>query len=176
MSDILVTILVGTILLVVAFAVPMLATLSQNDEITESSVKSIVQEFANKEANKGKITLEDYEEFLQKLNATGNTYDVELEVQIMGDNVGVKGSSGTSVNAIGENIRHSEFTNTIINALHSSDKQYLLNKGDYFIVSVKNNNITLSKQLETFFYQIVGKETSTIDTSANALVSVTGVK
>lgn len=175
MSDILVTIFVGIILLVAAFGIPMLATLNQNDEITESSVKAIVQEFVNKEASKGKITLEDYEAFLQRLNATGNTYDVALEVQVMGDNVGVKGSAGTTVNVIGENIRHSEFTTTILNSLNS-ESQYLLNKGDYFIVSVKNTNVTLSKQIQAFFYQIVGKDTTIIDTSANALVSVTGVK
>ena len=34
MSDILVTIFVGIILLVAAFGIPMLATLNQNDEIT----------------------------------------------------------------------------------------------------------------------------------------------
>lgn len=175
MSDTLVTIFIGIILLVAVFAVPMIATLNQNEDISESSIKSIVQEFANKEASKGKITLEDYDAFIQKLNATGNSFNVEMEVQPMGDNLGVKGSAGTPVNAVGENIRHSEYTVTIMNELNS-EKQYLLNKGDYFIVSVKNTNVTLGKQIQSFFYQMVGKQTGTINTTANALVSVTGIK
>ena len=45
MSDILVTIFVGIILLVAAFGIPMLATLNQNDEITESSVQVYINDF-----------------------------------------------------------------------------------------------------------------------------------
>lgn len=176
MSDTFITIITAATIIILMFAVPMMATANQNDEITESSIKAITQEFVNKEAMKGKITAEDYNAFIEELNATGNTFDVELEVQVLGDNPGVKGSAGVVKNTLGENIRHSEFTTTILNKLESNEGQFLLHKGDYFIVSVKNTNITLGKQLQGFFYQVIGKESSIIDTSASALVSVTGVK
>lgn len=176
MSDTLITIFVVCAILVLMFAVPGMATANQNDEISESTVKALVEEFVNKEAMKGKILQEDYDKFIQDLNATGNKFDVELEVQVLGDNPGVKGSAGTVLNTIGENIYHSEYTHTILNALSTSDGQYVLHKGDYFIVSVKNTNTTLGEQLQAFFHQVIGKETSKIDTSASALVSITGTK
>lgn len=176
MSDTLITIVTVGVIVTLAFTIPMMATANQNDEITESTVQTIVEDFVNKEASKGKITLSDYNSFIQQLNSTGSTFDVDLEVQVMGDNVGVKGSAGSSLNVVGENIRHSEYTNTILNTLNSSEEQFILHKGDYFIVSVKNTNITLGKQLQTFFYQVIGKETSTINAKGSAMVSVTGVK
>ena len=68
-----------------------------------------------------------------------------MQVQVFGDNPGVKGSATTALNVIGENISHTEYNNTILGTLNS-DGQYMLKKGDYFIVSVKNTNVTLGKQ------------------------------
>lgn len=176
MSDTLITIITITTILVLMFAVPMMFTANQNDEITESSIKAIVDEFVNKEATKGKITQEDYNMFIQALNATGNKYDVDMQVQIMGDNPGVKGSADKALNVIGENIRYTEYNEQILKNLNGADGQYLLNKGDYFIVNVKNSNITLGTQLQQFFYQVSGNGTAIIDTSSSAMVSVTGTK
>lgn len=176
MSDTLITIGTITTILVLMFAVPMMFTANQDDEITESSIVAIVDEFVNKEAAKGKITSEDYEAFIQKLGATGNKYEVSMEVQVFGDNPGMKGSATSALNVVGENTRHSEYNNQILAGLNGTDKQYLLKDGDYFIVNVKNLNTTLGKQLQQFFYQVVGKKTATIDTTSSALVTVTGTK
>ena len=174
MSDTLITIGTITTILILMFAVPMMFTANQDDEITESSIVSLVDEFVNKEAAKGKITLEDYDAFIQALGATGNKYEVSMEVQKFGDNPGVKGSATSALNVVGENTRHSEYNNQILAGLNGTDKQYLLKDGDYFIVNVKNT--TLGKQLQQFFYQAVGKKTATIDTTSSALVTVTGTK
>lgn len=176
MSDTLITIITITTILVLMFAVPMMFTANQNDEITESSIRAIVDEFVNKEATKGKITLEDYNTFVQALNATGNRYDIDMQVQIMGDNPGVKGSATTALNMVGENIRHTEYNDVIMSSLEGSGNQYLLNKGDYIIVNVKNSNITLGTQLQQLFYQVSGKGTAIIDTTSQAMVAVTGTK
>ena len=106
---------------------------------------------------------------------TGNSFEIDMQVQVFGDNPGVKGSATTALNVVGENLTHTEYNNTILNKINS-EGQYMLTKGSYFIVSVKNTNVTLGKQLQQFFYQIVGKKTATIDVNAAALVSVTGVK
>jgi len=175
MSDTLITIIAIFAVAILMFVFPLMATTGQNDEITESSVKAIVEEFVNTVASKGKVTNGDYNSFLQDLEATGNTFEVELEAQILDDNPGVKGSSTSSVNVVGENIYYSEYTTAILNSVNT-EGQYMLSKGDYFIASVENTNITLGKQLKTFFYKVIGKDTSTIKTSASALVAITGVK
>ena len=176
MPDILITIITLTTILVLLFAVPVMFTANQNDEITESSIKTLVDEFVNKEASKGKITLEDYNMFIQDLNATGNKYDVDMQVQVMGDNPGVKGSATSALNVVGENIRYTEYNNKIVESLNGTKNQYLLNKGDYFIVNVKNSNVTLGTQLQQFFYQFSGKKTAIIDTTSSAMATVTGTK
>lgn len=175
MSDTLITIITVTAILVIMFMIPSVFTANQNDKIAESATKALVEEFVNKEATQGKITSSDYDEFVRALDATGNSFEVDMQVQVFGDNPGVKGSATTALNVIGENLSHTEYNNTILTTL-DSEGQYMLKKGDYFIVSVNNTNVTLGKQLQQFFYQVVGKKTATIDVNAAALVSVTGVK
>ena len=76
---------------------------------------------------------------------------------------------------IGENLRYSEFTSTILNALKTSDGKYVLSKGDNVIVSVKNTNQTLAQQLKNFFYTVIGNDTYTIAASHGGMVSATGI-
>ena len=86
MSDTFITIITIVIVAVVMFVFPLMATANQNDAITQTSVQTIVSDFVNTAAREGKITMNNYDNFMQKLSATGNSYDVELEVQILDDN------------------------------------------------------------------------------------------
>ena len=72
----------------------------------------MVEEFVNKEATQGKITSSDYDEFLRALDATGNSFEIDMQVQVFGDNPGVKGSATTALNVVGENLTH-KMENTI---------------------------------------------------------------
>ena len=103
MSDTFITIIAVMIVAVTLFVIPVMATANQNDNITQTAVQTIVSEFVNTSAKEGKITINNYDNFIQKLFATGNSYDVEIEVQILDDNPGRKG-----VKAIGENIYYSD--------------------------------------------------------------------
>ena len=138
--------------------------------ITQTAVQTIVSEFVNTSAKEGKITINNYDNFIQKLFATGNSYDVEIEVQILDDNPGRKG-----VKAIGENIYYSEFTNSIVEKIEQ-DNVYLLKQGDYVKAKVKNTNVTFGTQVKNFIYSILGKDTIAIEASGSALVSTTGSK
>lgn len=168
MSDSLITIIAVIAVALVMFIFPVMATANQNDKITETSVGAIVADFVNTSAKEGKITLSNYEKFIQELSATGNTYSVEIEVQHFADNPGNKGST-----AIGENIRYSVFTNKIVEELNENNV-YKLNKGDYIIAKVKNTNVTFGTQMKNFLYSMVGKDTIAIEVSKSALVATTG--
>ena len=48
--------------------------------------------------------------------------------------------------------------------------EYLLNKGDNVIITVKNTNSTLAQTLRAFFYRVTGKGTYQIAASATSLV------
>jgi hypothetical protein len=170
MSDTFITIIAVMIVAVTLFVIPVMATANQNDNITQTAVQTIVSEFVNTSAKEGKITINNYDNFIQKLFATGNSYDVEIEVQILDDNPGRKG-----VKAIGENIYYSEFTNSIVEKIEQ-DNVYLLKQGDYVKAKVKNTNVTFGTQVKNFIYSILGKDTIAIEASGSALVSTTGSK
>lgn len=178
MSDTLITIIAIMLAAILMFIFPLMATATQNDEIAQIAVQSIVTDFTNKVAQQGKITASTYDEFIQKLHATGNTYDVELEAKILDENPGKK-TTVASQNMIGENVYYSEFTSTIEDKIRNSataekEGQYSMKKGDYIIASVKNTNITMGTQLKNFFYKIVGKDTYTIGATVSTLVTNTG--
>lgn len=169
MSDTFITVIVVMVVAVLMFVFPLMATANQNDSITQTAVQTMVSEFANTVAKEGKVTESNYNEFVQKLYATGNSYRVELEAQILDDNPAKKGDNK---DVIGENIYYSVYTNTIENTVNTGN-EYKLKQGDYFIVKVTNTNVTMGTQVKNFFYSIIGKDTIAIEASANALVTTT---
>ena len=170
MSDTFITIVTVIAVALIMFVFPLMATANQNDNITKTSVQAIVSEFVNTAAKEGKITSNNYDNFVQKLYATGNSYDVEIEVQHFDDNPGDKGADR---DVIGENIYYSEYTNTIIEEIDRAGL-YKLKKGDYVKAKVENTNVTFGTQMKNFLYSIVGKDTIAIEASASALVTTTG--
>ncbi len=167
MSDTFITIIAIVVVIVLMFVVPFMATANQNDRITQSSVQTILDNFTNTVAREGKITQSTYRDFIQTLNATGNTYAVSIEVKKIDDNPGAKGDTK---NVIGENIYYSEFTSEIERRI-DEDGEYPLEQGDYLIVNVRNTNITTGTGLKNFFYSITGKDTIAIEASSTILVS-----
>lgn len=159
------------VLIMIVF--PLMAVSDTQDDISQVAVQSLVAEFVNKEATKGKVTLDDYNEFISKLYATGNTYEVQLEHKIMTTNPN-KGAA----DQLGENLYYSVYDPTILDGSsgvnNTTTGEYLMKKGDYFICTVKNTNTTIASQLKNWAYSIVGKDTYTIAASGSALVVNTG--
>ena len=170
MSDTFITVIAIMTVALIMFIFPLMATANQNDSITQTSVQTMVSDFVNTVAKEGKITQSNYDEFLQKLYATGNSYAVELEVQILDDNTSKKGEN---INVIGENIYYSVFTNDIEEKL-KSDQVYKLKQGDYIKAKVQNTNVTFGTQMKNFMYSLMGRDTIAIEASGSALVTTTG--
>lgn len=170
MSDTFITIVAIITVALVMFIFPLMATANQNDDITQTAVQALVSDFVNEAAKEGKITASNYNEFIQKLNATGNSYKVDLEVFVLDDNPGGKGPNS---DAIGENIGYSVFNNAIKSELETSGV-YKLKQGDYIKVKVNNTSITFGTQVKNFLYSIIGQDTIAIEASSSALVTTTG--
>lgn len=172
MSDTLITIIGIFLAAILMFVFPLMTVSNTQDDISQVAVQSLVAEFVNNSATKGKITQDDYNAFLSKLYATGNTYDIQLEHKIITTNPN-KGAS----DQLGENLYYSVYNSTIIDSSTTginNKKEYLMKKGDYIIVTVKNTNITIASQIKNFLYSIVGKDTYTIAANSSALVVNTG--
>ena len=172
MDNTLMTIIGIFLLAVLIFVVPLMSITERNDDITQTVVQTATAEFVDKISVSGVIKPSAYEEYEQKLASTGNTYEIEIEVQHLDENFGKK-SGTTSADLIGENERYSTFTTEILENMYTSDgttQNYVLKKGDNVIVTAKNTNKTTAQTLRTFVYKITGQGTNQIDAVSSSMV------
>lgn len=151
MGDSLITIVAIFLAAILMFVFPLAAISEMNDQETLAIVQSYTTEFVNKIASKGKITQEDYKDYMQKLYATGNSYDTQIEVHIADTNPGKK----TSTIQIGDTTYYVVYDTQIDQEL-SKTGVYLLKEGDYVKVSYKNTNQTIHQMIMSALYSVTG--------------------
>ena len=175
MSDTLMSIIGIFLAIVIMFVFPLMELAGKGDEVSQTVVEVAVSDFVNTVATTGQITWSDYNKLLQKLYSTGNSFDIQIEAQILDDNPR-RATTTASSNVLGEYKYYSVYTNTILSELEkSANSKYQLKNDDYIIVSVKNTNTTMGTQLKNLLYNLIGKDTYTIGTSSSALVLNTGM-
>ena len=183
MSDSLITIVAIFLAVILMFIFPLMSIADRNDDIAETTVQAAVTEFVDTAKSTGKITAGEYSKFLSKIEATGNTYDVELEVKVLDENVGKK-SAWTNGTVIGENVYYSVYTTQILSYIADYDDAsgstvagggvYTMKEGDIISVSVKNKNTTLSQTIRGVFYSMTGNGSYQISAQASGLVAANG--
>lgn len=174
MGDTLITIVAIFLAAVLMFVFPLMSISERNDDIAELGVQTATVEFVDDIRQTGKITRSDYDAFVQTLAATGNSYDVEMEVKVLDENPGKK-TAQTSGDKIGENIYYSEYTTQILDKIEtSSAKTMKLKEGDMISVNVKNTNTTIGQMLKNFFYSISGNDSYKIEGSHSGVVMTNG--
>ena len=109
MGDTLITIVAIFLAAILMFIFPLMSISDRNDDVAQLSVQTKTVEFVDNIRSTGKITQDNYDAFIQTLAATGNSYDVEMEVKVLDENPGKK-TAQTSTDKIGENIYYSEYT------------------------------------------------------------------
>lgn len=177
MSDTLITIIAIFLAATLMFLVPLMSVSEKNDKIAQNVWDTAVSEFVDTVSNAGSIKPIDYETLEQKLAATGNTFDITIEVQHLDENPGKKATI-TSGDLIGENVRYSTFTQEILNYMYNpttgDTTNYPLKKGDYIIVTVKNTNKTFAQSLRTFAFKVTGQGTYELASSDSSMVVNSG--
>lgn len=175
MSDTLITIIAIFLAAVLMFIFPLMSVSERNDDIAQSVVQTATSEFVDKIATVGAIKPSDYEAYMQAISATGNKYDVGIQVQHIDENVGNKPGI-TSQDLIGENVSYSTFTSEILDSMYkgTSATPYVLKKGDKVVVTAKNTNKTIAQSLRSFFYKVIGKGTYQVSASSSSMVVNTG--
>ena len=58
----------------------------RNDDIAQMAAQTATVEFVDNIRQTGRITEENYSSYTQTLAATGNSYDVELELKVLDEN------------------------------------------------------------------------------------------
>lgn len=176
MGDTLVTIIAIALAAVLMFVFPLMTMSDRTDDVSQLAVETATTEFVDDVRTTGKLTLDKYSKFVENIYATGNSYDVEMEVRTLDENPGKKTTQASS-DKIGENVYYSTYTSQILDRITGENGQsrtLALKEGDFFITSVKNTNLTLSQQLKNFFYSVTGNDTYTVAAQHGGMVTANG--
>ena len=171
------TIIALFITAVLLFIVPLVTLTERNDNVVQENVKVIVEDFVSDVKNTGELTRDKFDNFEKKLLATGNVYDIEMEIQILDENPGKK-TSQANYTKIGENVYYSEYTTQIFDKLgigtSNKSSKILLKEGDIIYVSVKNQNSTASQTIKSSFLSFTNAGQYAISANSSGMVKVKG--
>lgn len=172
MGDSLITIIAIFLAAILMFVFPLMAMSERTDDVSQLAVQTATTDFVDNVRTTGKLTSEDYDKYLQTITSTGNSFDVDIEVQILDENPGVK-TTQAEMTKIGENLYYNLYTSQVEEKLNNNGK-ITLKEGDMVSVTVRNTNQTISQQLKNFFYQLAGNDTYQIAAQNAGIVSVNG--
>ena len=175
MSDTLITIVAILLAAILMFVFPLMSVAERSDDMSSLSVQTATTEFVDNSRVVGKITMANYQKLVSTISATGNTFDIEMEVKILDENVGKK-SAWTTGTVRGENIYYSVYTAQILEVLmdENGTSSYNMSEGDILSVSVKNTNKTMAQTIRSAFYSISGNDTYQISAQHSGIVTATG--
>ena len=90
MGDTLITIIAIALAAVLMFVFPLMTMTDRADDTAQLAVETTTTEFVDNVRQTGKLTLDKYDKFVQNISATGNSYDVEMEIKTLDENTGKK--------------------------------------------------------------------------------------
>ena len=172
MGDSLITIITVFLAAILLFVFPMMTLADRTDDISQIAAQTATVEFVDGVRKTGRITQNDYDRFIQKIESTGNTFDIEMELQRLDENPSKK-TAQASETTIGENVYYSTYTTQIQQEIFSNNTIYL-KQGDMFSVKIVNNNQTIAEVLKNFFYKVTGSSRFTITGGHGGIVMVDG--
>ena len=112
MGDSLITIVAIFLASVLMFVFPLMSMADRSDDVSTLAVQTATTDFVDKVRTTGKLTLDDYDKYVSTISSTGNSFDVEIELQILDENPGVK-TTQTEMTKIGENLYYNKYTNQV---------------------------------------------------------------
>lgn len=172
MGDSLMTIIAIFLAVILMFLFPMLSVSERADDISQLAVETAVTEFVDNSRAIGKVTVANYEKLVNALNATGNSYTIEMERKVLDENVGKK-TAWANGKVIGENVYYSIYTSQILEDLLKNE-DHRMKEGDYFYCSAKNDNTTMSQTLRSVFYSISSNNSYQVGADHGGTVNATG--
>ena len=158
---------------VLMFIFPLMSTAERGDDISQQVVQTATTEFVDNVRSTGKLTADQYDNFVQRIAATGNAFTIEMEAKKLDENSRKKAAQAAS-SKVGENQYYSEYTSQIEEVLAKSP--YIMKEGDIFSTTVKNSNVTIAQSLRNFFYRVAGNNTYNIVGQHSGIVNVNGSK
>lgn len=125
------------IICIIGIVIISLFLLSYNLKLKEDeeiiNIQTEFEHFVDKACNTGKITNDDYNNLMSKLNSSGNSYELSIGIQHMdNDKLNKNNKEDTQ---IGENTFYDTYTEQMLNSLNNQG-EYLLNEGDVIQIKI----------------------------------------
>lgn len=126
----------------------------KQDTVVQNYVDNAVEEFVDTARASGCITQDNYETFIEKLDATKNVYDVSI-IHYEEQMTPTKDADGNNTYETTyeahdrQDIIHNLYSGSAANETQSS--RYDMKTGDFLRVSVENTSPTLGRQLMGMF-------------------------
>lgn len=156
MSDSFVTIILILIAAVMLFMVPMIAVSHRKDVVSTQTVQAAINEFVDSTRKTGKVTQEEFSNLVQTLETTGETYEVNVNINNIDENPSKKDTSSVVDQVkIGENIYYTEYTTQVEKKLEENNGEIKLSTGDFVTVDVENKSQTMYQGFKKLLYSIV---------------------
>lgn len=172
MENTFVTIIAIVLAAVLLFIFPLMSMSQRTDDVSQLAVQTATEDFVIDVRTSGKLTEDRLDEFITVLYSTGNSYDVQISIDVLDENPGKK-TAQVSSDKVGENITYSIYTTQVQDNLENNGYM-LLKEGDNINVSVKNTNTTIAQMFINVFYSITGNDTYAIVAQSSGIVTSTG--
>lgn len=161
--------IVSILLCVVAFfLLPIYYNAQKQDQITQTYISSETSKIVNEIRNSGVLTAEMYEEFIKKIDATNNLYDVSIvhsHLTVNPDYTEIDGGYTDDTISYYANT----YTDTILDRLYNENLPYYFTKGDYISFKVVNKSKTYATQIQEMLFANVGATEQIIVTYGGAI-------
>lgn len=177
MGDTLMTVIAIFLAVILMFLFPMLSVSERADDISQLAVETAVSDFVDNSRAIGKITIENYEKLVNALNATGNSYDIQMEVKMLDENVGKK-TSWVNGDVAGENeyvaVYNAQILDVLLGDGTREGRDYVMKEGDIISCGAWNNNTTFSQTLRSVFYSTPTNSSFQVGAQHSGMVTATG--
>lgn len=161
------------ILLAAVIGIMIFMTIAGNaDKVSQIVVQTETQDFVIDISTKGELTDDMLNNFVAKINSTGNSYEYDIRIDVLDENPGKK-TAQVSGDKVGENISYTVYLNQVLDTIDKNGK-IIVKEGDRVTVEVKNTNITIFQSGINAFFAIAGNDASPIVASYSAIVTRTG--
>ena len=149
-------IIVGTFIL---FSISMSVVSEQTDHVAQENVDIATTKFVDNIRESGYMSKRMYEDFIKKLQITGNLYDITLTCEHV-SYIPVYTDDGVFKNDYQESYIKT-YKKDILKSIYDDGEDFKMSEGDYFYVKVSSKNVTLATKVRNFIFH-TGSPTGTI--------------
>ena len=148
---------------------PLMSIAEKSDDVSQLAVETAVTETLEDVRSTGKLTLDKYDKLVQELAATGNAYEVNLQVQVLDENPGVK-TTQAETTKIGENVYYTMEDYQVKEALNKGTLG--LKEGDILTITVNKTSTSIAEKIQQSVFHLTGSDSNS--TTKTVMVTTNG--